>query len=107
LRSGVSFARKGYKLVYQWIAPDGNIGIGDSAIPLESEFRLNYIDIPLSLYYQVFTTNGYSLAPSLGIMNSIKIGESEVSKMGDGTKKETTFNFLNANPYLVGARLGV
>jgi len=107
LRSGISYSRKGYKLIYAWIAPDGSNGTGDPAIPLESEFRLNYLDIPLSIYYQVVHTNRYTLSPSLGIMNSINIGESEISEMGDGTTNETTFNSFNTNSYLLGARLGL
>jgi len=107
LRLGVSYSRKGYKLIYAWITPDGTNGKGDPGIPLESKFRLNYLDIPVSIYYQVVTTKRYTLSPSVGIMNSINIGESEISEMGDGIKKETAFNSFNSNQYLLGTRLGL
>jgi hypothetical protein len=107
LRSGISYSRKGYKLIYAWITPNGIDGSGDPSIPLESKFRLNYIDIPFGIYYQVVTNNRYTLSPSIGIMNSINIGESEISEMGDGTTNQTNFNSFNTKPYVLGARLGL
>ena len=107
LRSGISYSRKGYKLVYEWLTLDGSNRTGDPAIPLESEFRLAYLDIPVSFYYQVVKTKRYTLSPSIGIMNSVHIGDSEISEMGDGTTKETTFNSFDTNPYLSGTRLGL
>lgn len=107
LRSGISYSRKGYKLIYAWITPDGNNGVGDPLIPLESEFRLKYLDVPVSLFYKIVNANHYTFSASIGMMNSINIGESEISEMGDGTSKETAYNVFNTNSYLAGARIGL
>lgn len=107
LRAGISYACKGHKVVYAWIAPDGSDGTGDPAIPMKSKIRLKYIDVPLGVYYQIIRTNRYSFSPSIGIMNSIKIGESEISEMGDGkTKKRSSYSF-DRSSYELGARLGL
>lgn len=107
LRSDVSYSLKGYKLDYEWITNDFPDNSGDPSIPLETEFRLAYLDIPVGVYYKVIFTNRYDLAPSIGIMNSINIGESEISEMGDGSTEETEFYEFNTTAYLLGARLGL
>ena len=105
LRSGILYSGKGYKIIYK------NVDTEDKevspVIPLESESRLNYVDIPLSIYCQVLKSNRYTLSPSLGIMNSVNIRESKIYEMRDGTRNEKTFNSSNTNKYLLGARLGL
>ncbi|MFH2141509.1 MAG: outer membrane beta-barrel protein [Bacteroidota bacterium] len=107
LRTGISYSRKGFKLVYAWITPNGGNGTGDTNIPLESSFRLKYIDIPLCFYYQLVSKKRFHISPSFGIMNSINIGKTEISEMGDGSIKQTSFSTFNANPYMLGVRLGI
>lgn len=106
IRSGVSYARKGYMVTYDWVLYDIN-GLLDPLIPVRSEYRLAYLDIPIGVYYQVVSTNRYHLSPSIGIMNSILIGEREVTEMLLGEMKETDYNTSEPNPYLLGARLGL
>ncbi len=106
IRTGVSYARKGYKLIYAWVTPGGGNGTGDPYIPMESSFKLGYIDIPISVYYDIIKSENYSLSPSIGCLNSISINESEVSLMGDDSFKETSYNSLNTTPYIFAARIG-
>ena len=105
LRAGISYSKKEYKVVYAWVLPDGSDGSGDPTIPLVSDVQLNYIDIPVNLYYRLFTKNNYSLSPYLGIANSINIGYSGVHEMGDGSINESTW--MTPKDFLTGIRIGL
>ena len=94
LRSEILYSRKGYKLTIK--ASD----LSDPLNPSKSQYIFNYLDVPLSIYYQVIKSNRYTLSPSLGIMNSIYIRQSNISEMRNG-------KILRRNLYLPGARLGL
>lgn len=107
LRSGALYAEKGYELVYAWSAPNGTNGSGDPTIPMRTQFKQRYIDVPLNAYYQLIRKDKFQLAPALGVVNSFKIASSEISKMGDGAQKETSFYSDESNDYLMALRLAV
>jgi hypothetical protein len=107
IRTAISYSKKGYKLVYVWTTPDGGNGTDDAAIPMETQFKLKYIDIPLSVYYHIINKDRYKFGPSIGIINSINIANSEVSIMGNGNKKNTSYRTFRSTSYLYGARLGL
>ena len=94
LRSGILYSRKGYKLTIK------SSNLSAPFALLKSEFSFNYLDVPLSIYYQVIKSNRYTLSPSLGIMNNIYIGQSNISEMRNG-------KIHSSNSYLLGARLGL
>lgn len=103
LRAGLLYARKGYVQVYDWNVLDNR----DPLIPIQSELRMHYLDVPLTAYYRVVTTERYSLAPSAGLIASFSLGASEVSEMGDGDIEETEFVNPNPEPTLFALRLGL
>lgn len=103
--TGLFWAEKGYKIKYSWIAPDGGNGTGDPAIPLETTFRLNYLDIPLEFRYGLLKAAWFHITPSVGIVNSLKIWNSNKSVMGDGSKGSVSQHSTNAKGYLLNGRI--
>ncbi len=100
IRFGAAYARKGYELHYTWDVPAGDNGIGDPKIPQRTDFALDYIDIPVLLYFSVIRKEKFRLAPSAGYMLSYLINSSEKSEMGDGVTRTTVYQddlFINSS----------
>lgn len=87
------FSTKGYILLYSW----GNFEPNDPLIPLESNINLSYIDIPVLVSYDYVQDDKLSLFAASGVVTSFLIKEKEISKMGDGTEKETEFSKTGLN----------
>ena len=93
VKTGLLFSTKGYILDYSW----GNIEPNDPLIPLESNINVSYIDIPVLVSYDFVHQDKLSLFASTGIVTSFLIKEKEISKMGDGSEKETEFSKTGLN----------
>ena len=93
LRSGLHYAKKGYKVDYNFTFIDAN----DPFIPKESNLKIHGIGIPVIMGYYLKNGTKFKVSSSIGFINEIVIKIAETSTYEDNSTRDSK-NLSNELP---------
>jgi len=104
LRSGVFYSEKGYKTDYLW---GPLVDPGDPYLPVESNLKLYYLNVPIMIGYNIINKAKFKLAPSTGIISEFLIGNTETSVFGDNSERASAFLNENLSAVLLSVQANI
>lgn len=99
----IQYAERGYNLEYDFNLMES----GDPLIPRKTTIDLYYLGIPLFLGYDLYNGDKFKIAPSLGVINELLIGDNETSIFEDNSERESEILNQNLNKYLLSSQLNL
>jgi len=99
ITTGLFYFNVAYKADYVWITSQPN----DPNIPIHTEVKINYIDIPLIYNFNIIARDKIVVYSASGIISSLKFSSTGLTTYGDFSVRK----FESLNSYIPSLQLGV